>query len=1389
MLLFQYFFPIVGLAGIDEVNAAASINTDKSEYSRGDQVSVTTGGLSGNKYYKIRIKNANNSTTDITSCIRGNKTVAGKYNISDSDPLGSWSAELRQCGFFGDSTVATAPFTVSETTVPPVPNPTLPNSCGVDMALVIDNSTSISSSELAQMKTAMIAFVNAFAGTPTQFSVTSFATTATIRQGFTGNTAAVISAINSIPVGGGYTNWEDGLIKAQSTYDPRVNPNLMVFSSDGNPNRVDDGTSATEAQAVAEAVLVANAIKTGGTRILALGIGDNLKVANLQAISGPNVNTGITSDVITSNFSQLADDLAYLASLLCGGTITVSKFINDLNTPAGTGWNFDVAGQAVSTDSYGQTPAVDVDPGTYNVIEPSVNPGHIFGSAGCKYQDGSQAGTPSTTFDGVENIDVDHTDIVSCSFINIEKGEILGVKWNDLDGDGVKDGGEPTLSGWDINILDATGAPYDSIITDSDGEYSFTGLDPSDYTVCEVMKDGWERTYPAGSNCQNVSVGAGQVVPGVNFGNRGALSISGTKYEYMVGPLNGWEINLTGTTDYGRSVDMTMDTAGSGEYLFDHLEPGNYVVSEEDRAGWVHLDGDSVPVNLVNVDEYVDFTNFECATLSGFKWEDMNGDGLPNGEPALQGVQIEINGPESSNDSDNTDENGYYEFEVCIPGTYVVTEVLDPGWYNVYPVNHQHSRDVVSGSNYPELNFGNARYGMIFGMKFGDLNGNGIQDGVETGLGGWDIELQDEFGNVLATTTTAGDGSYSFEYNSVNPVNLLAGELYFLREKIEDQPGWIQTYGPSSPFSMESGDVYGDDIEEVSDFGNFENVDVTVCKYEDMNGDGVIDGDGLLMDPWGISLNGSDYVYTSDGCVTFSDIGPGSYVLSEESKSGWVQTYPGSGIHEFDTISGNNPTFDFGNYQHASITVNKNVFASDMEDISDNSLFEVTVSDLGSLPLAENNSAVYSDIAPGEYTISETSIPPGYLFLNMDVQDENQDKDGIQVVLTSGENIIVNIFNKQKKSKISIRKMVDQDGILCSSDDRNPYTTGWDVRLITDDVPGDWVQTNSEGRYTWEELPSTHTYGVEEFILDGWVALNPQLHNFGNLTPGTNNTYDFVNFKPGKVSGYKFDDINGDGKKDPDELVLQGWEICLEDLRSGKSDCKITDIFGYYEFTGLPVGNYMLYETLQGGWDQTVAPAIFEITESGQVLENQNFGNRFIISDLQIEKVDDEVEPFNPGDRVTYTLTVTNNGPYPADNVVVTDTLPDDVTFAYTSATHGACDEVDGVVTCNLGTLDVDEEATIIIGADISLLFTGELENLSVVASDTPDDDDSNNDDDEFTQVEEEGEILGVSIEAVKPEPEVLGATGSSIKTIMTIALVTLMLSIAVYLNTQRNKK
>jgi len=245
--------------------------------------------------------------------------------------------------------------------VQPVLNPSLANSCGLDVALVLDNSGSIGS-DLSTMKSDFNSFVNTLSpSTPTEFSVTYFNDTGHVAQTFNSNATVITTAINGVPNASGSTNWQDGLIKAQSTFvpEPRADhPNVILFASDGQPNRYGNPAqgngSGVDPDSLSAAITEANTIKAGGTRIITLGIGSSVVQANMEAISSTDAYYS------AANFSQLQTTLQQIASDLCGGTITVRKIVDEdgnLQTTTdqtpGTGWTFNVAGSEKTTDQYG----------------------------------------------------------------------------------------------------------------------------------------------------------------------------------------------------------------------------------------------------------------------------------------------------------------------------------------------------------------------------------------------------------------------------------------------------------------------------------------------------------------------------------------------------------------------------------------------------------------------------------------------------------------------------------------------------------------------------------------------------------------------------------------------------------------------------------------------------------------------------------------------------------------------------------------------------------------------------------------------------------------------------------------------------------------------------
>ena len=102
-------------------------------------------------------------------------------------------------------------------------------------------------------------------------------------------------------------------------------------------------------------------------------------------------------------------------------------------------------------------------------------------------------------------------------------------------------------------------------------------------------------------------------------------------------------------------------------------------------------------------------------------------------------------------------------------------------------------------------------------------------------------------------------------------------------------------------------------------------------------------------------------------------------------------------------------------------------------------------------------------------------------------------------------------------------------------------------------------------------------------------------------------------------------------------------------------------------------------------------------------------------ADLVLTK-GDSPDPVVAGSPLTYTLTVLNNGPSAAENVVVTDTLPPGVTFV---STTGCAEDPAGVPACSLGTIPAAGSVGFTINVTVDPDTTGALVNNAVVSSTT----------------------------------------------------------------------
>lgn len=192
-------------------------------------------------------------------------------------------------------------------------------------------------------------------------------------------------------------------------------------------------------------------------------------------------------------------------------------------------------------------------------------------------------------------------------------------------------------------------------------------------------------------------------------------------------------------------------------------------------------------------------------------WADLDQDGLQDaGEPGIDGVTVELYDGSNNLLDTRTTRAGSYLFSNLEEGDYRV-KVVAPAGYSVATqdagTDDAVDSDVATSDGRTaviSLGPGESRLhvdaglippgvGEIGDRVWEDEDGDGLQDAGEPGIGGITLRLLTVGGAEVASTTTAGDGSYSFE-------NVLPGS-YKLRP---EAPGWGATQQVAGFASLDS---------------------------------------------------------------------------------------------------------------------------------------------------------------------------------------------------------------------------------------------------------------------------------------------------------------------------------------------------------------------------------------------------------------------------------------------------------------------------------------------------------------------------------------------------------------------------------------------------------
>ncbi|WP_235299793.1 SdrD B-like domain-containing protein, partial [Portibacter marinus] len=408
--------------------------------------------------------------------------------------------------------------------------------------------------------------------------------------------------------------------------------------------------------------------------------------------------------------------------------------------------------------------------------------------------------------------------------------------WLDTDADGVQDAGEEGIEGVAVNLKDENGDVIASTTTEADGSYEFTGLAPGDYSVQFVL--------PAGS-------------------------------EYS--PLNASGNEATDSDADPAMAGMTeVVTLASGE-TNDDLDAGLY----------------------------------EPASIGDYVWLDADADGIQDdGEEGIGGVTVSLT-DENGNPVEDVDGNvvaavqtngsGFYEFTNLVPGDYIVVFETPEGLQSS-PSNQggDDSKDsdadettgespvvnLESGENDPTIDAGFYAPASIGDFVFLDDNGNGIQDPGEIAVANVTVNLKDENGNTISTTSTNGVGKYEFtgltpgtySVQFVLPLGRVFSPVNQGGNEANDSDADPSMGGMTEVVTLTSGQTNND-----LDAGLYTPASIGDFVWLDTDADGVQDNGEQGIEGVTVNLkdvNGDVIASTttgSDGSYAFTGLAPGDY--------------------------------------------------------------------------------------------------------------------------------------------------------------------------------------------------------------------------------------------------------------------------------------------------------------------------------------------------------------------------------------------------------------------------------------------------------------------------------------------------------------------------------
>jgi len=364
--------------------------------------------------------------------------------------------------------------------------------------------------------------------------------------------------------------------------------------------------------------------------------------------------------------------------------------------------------------------------------------------------------TPTTTAVATASVTTSLTAIIT--FGNwLTPGALEIIKFDDLNGDGVRDVGEPPMA---VHV--EASAPCGQAVsgdTGPDGSIVWPDLCVETWSVTETIPSGYAATTPAGANAGVSS----DLTTTVVFGN---WQVPGTLRVFKFLDHNGnsvqdpgeppMDVSIQASSACGQQVSGS--TGPDGTIVWPDRCVGTWTVTETIPSAYAATRPPTVTTSVDSgVTTTVTFGNWPIpGNLEAFKFEDRNGSSVHDpGEPPMAGVTIHASSPCGQFVTGTTAADGYVRWPDRCVGIWTVSEDTPAHYVATTPLA---TTTIVTSGATATVRFGNRGMGSLAAHAFYDHNSNGLQDAGESDLSGHSLWWVNEYTETdTGTSDPSGD--------------------------------------------------------------------------------------------------------------------------------------------------------------------------------------------------------------------------------------------------------------------------------------------------------------------------------------------------------------------------------------------------------------------------------------------------------------------------------------------------------------------------------------------------------------------------------------------------------------------------------------------------------